>query len=210
MIDRLRRTREGAGLSLAQAAKLLGWAQGPLYALEIGATQPTDDDLRSLAKLYRCSVAWLLGQTAELSADNESLLRQVDHTGDRAVVREFMQMLSTRDPGEPTPKPASDRLAAIAAQMAKPSAVPLSCKRRHVQRAGQTRDHHCHWPGCTKQVPPAMWGCKAHWFKLPKVLRDRIWRTYAPGQEVDMSPSQEYLQAADDVQRWIREHGGAL
>jgi len=24
-------------------------------------------------------------------------------------------------------------------------------------------------------VPPKMWGCKKHWFKLPKSLRDKIW-----------------------------------
>lgn len=207
MINRLKSTREGAGLSLAQAAKLLGWAQGPLRAFEVGETQPTDEDLRALAALYRCSVAWLRGETAELSAANEALLRDVEHAGDRETVREFMEMLSTRDPGSPVPTPASARMAAVAAQMAKPSAVPISRKRGHVKRAGQTRDHHCHWPGCTAQVPPAMWGCKTHWFKLPKALRDRVWATYAPGQEIDMTPSREYLDVADDVQRWIKENG---
>jgi len=43
---------------------------------------------------------------------------------------------------------------------------------------------------------------------LPKALRDRVWKAYKPGQEVDMTPSDEYLQVADDVQRWIAEHGG--
>lgn len=52
-----------------------------------------------------------------------------------------------------------------------------------------------------------MWGCRLHWGRLPKALRDRIWAAYMPGQERDMSPSAEYLQVADDVQRWIREHG---
>lgn len=79
-------------------------------------------------------------------------------------------------------------------------------KADYVKRQGQTRAHHCHWPGCSAQVPPAMWGCGKHWFKLPKALRDRIWRAYVPGQEVDMTPSDEYLKVADDVQRWIREH----
>jgi hypothetical protein len=37
--------------------------------------------------------------------------------------------------------------------------------------------HTCHWPDCRKEVPPAMWGCKQHWFALPKPLRDRIWAT---------------------------------
>ena len=79
-------------------------------------------------------------------------------------------------------------------------------KRVHVKRAGQTRGHHCHWPGCTKDVPPAMWGCKAHWFKLPKALRDKVWAAYVPGQEDRMDPSEAYLDVADEVQRWIFDH----
>lgn len=73
----------------------------------------------------------------------------------------------------------------------------------HVRRAGQTRNHECHWPGCTKQVPPAMWGCKAHWFKLPQALRNKIWAAYRPGQETDQRPSHAYLEAAREVQAWI-------
>lgn len=63
--------------------------------------------------------------------------------------------------------------------------------------------HTCHWPGCGKAVPPAMWGCKAHWFKLPKRLRDRIWETYRPGQEITKTPSATYLAVAAEVQAWI-------
>lgn len=79
-------------------------------------------------------------------------------------------------------------------------------KAAYVRSQGQTRDHHCHWPGCTRQVPPAVWGCKPHWFKLPKHLRDLIWRTFRPGQEIDQRPSREYLDASRQVQAWIAEH----
>jgi hypothetical protein len=48
-----------------------------------------------------------------------------------------------------------------------------------------------------------MWGCEPHWFKLPKRLRDRIWATYEIGQEVSMTPSDGYLDAAREVQDWI-------
>ena len=65
--------------------------------------------------------------------------------------------------------------------------------------------HTCHWPGCGKAVPPAMWGCRQHWFALPKRLRDRIWATYRPGQEIDKRPSETYLDAAKAAQDWIRE-----
>lgn len=64
-------------------------------------------------------------------------------------------------------------------------------------------NHTCHWPTCNKQVPPKMWGCKKHWFKLPKELRDEIWRTYHPGQEITKTPSDDYLAAARQVQEWI-------
>jgi hypothetical protein len=65
--------------------------------------------------------------------------------------------------------------------------------------------HTCHWPGCTVTVPPKLWGCKAHWFKLPKSLRDEVWRAYRPGQEIDKNPSNEYIAVANNVQRWIKE-----
>lgn len=72
----------------------------------------------------------------------------------------------------------------------------------HVKAAGQTRSHHCHG-GCGKQCPPAMWGCKACWFGLPKVIRDEIWATYRPGQEADMTPSPEYLASAEKAQSFL-------
>lgn len=63
--------------------------------------------------------------------------------------------------------------------------------------------HLCHWPGCAKEVPPQLWGCREHWLRIPKRLRDRIWEVYVPGQEVSKAPSPEYLEAAKAVQEWI-------
>lgn len=83
----------------------------------------------------------------------------------------------------------------------------MSEKFDHVRRARQERGHTCHWPGCETNCPPAMWGCKAHWFRLPKRLRDLIWDTYEIGQEQTMTPSDEYLAAAHEVQEWIEVHG---
>jgi len=48
-----------------------------------------------------------------------------------------------------------------------------------------------------------MWGCKPHWYRLPKHLRDRIWAAYVPGQEITKTPSREYIDAANAVQAWI-------
>lgn len=79
----------------------------------------------------------------------------------------------------------------------------MSTKAGYVRSQGQTREHHCHWPGCEKQVPPAMWGCRGHWFTLPADLRARVWATYKPGQEVNGTPSPAYIEVAKAVQAWI-------
>ena len=56
-----------------------------------------------------------------------------------------------------------------------------------------------------------MWGCKPHWFRLPKSIRDRIWKTYRPGQERDQRPSRDYVEAAREAQDWIaRQDPGDL
>lgn len=78
-------------------------------------------------------------------------------------------------------------------------------KAAYVRSQGQTRRHHCHWPGCEVQVPPAMWGCKTHWFRLPIRLRNMVWAAYRPGQEVNGTPSEEYHDVMVAVERWIRE-----
>jgi hypothetical protein len=89
----------------------------------------------------------------------------------------------------------------------------MNKKVEHVRRAArqQARPHTCHWPGCTQQVPPALWGCSRHWFSLPLQLRARLWRAYRVGQEygaADVSP--EYLQVAQEIQQWIRDHGTSI
>lgn len=63
--------------------------------------------------------------------------------------------------------------------------------------------HFCHWPDCREQVPPKLWGCRHHWFALPKSIRDAIWRAYVPGQEVTKTPSAAYIAAARAAQDWI-------
>jgi hypothetical protein len=77
-------------------------------------------------------------------------------------------------------------------------------KADHVRSARQTRPHACHWPRCERQVPPAAWGCREHWFRLPKEIRARIWNAYIVGQENTLNPSYEYLEAANAAQEWIK------
>lgn len=65
--------------------------------------------------------------------------------------------------------------------------------------------HFCHWPGCSVEVPPHLWGCRSHWFALPIFIRSKISRLYRPGQEIDKRPSLAYLEAAQEALRWIKE-----
>ncbi|MDP2346702.1 MAG: hypothetical protein Q8N34_03140 [Gammaproteobacteria bacterium] len=89
--------------------------------------------------------------------------------------------------------------------------LPIPLKKSWVRArasnmAGKEK-HACHWPNCQKIVPPSMWGCKQHWFILPKELRDLIWETYTPGQEINGDlVKMEYLEASYRVQNWITEY----
>lgn len=76
-------------------------------------------------------------------------------------------------------------------------------KAEYVRRQRHEGGHHCHWPGCTVEVKPALWGCLRHWRMLPAALRSRIWACYRPGQERDKRPSREYVETARAVQDWI-------
>jgi hypothetical protein len=68
--------------------------------------------------------------------------------------------------------------------------------------------HHCHWPGCDRKVPPAKWGCIKHWYMLPIGLRNKIWVTFRPGQEISKTPSRTYVEVAREVQEWIKANHG--
>lgn len=76
-----------------------------------------------------------------------------------------------------------------------------------VSTQGNRPEHTCHWPGCKRRVPPKMWGCSAHWFRLPATLRSKIWAAYIPGQEITKTPSAKYIEVAREVQAWIKSQG---
>lgn len=71
-----------------------------------------------------------------------------------------------------------------------------------------TTAHTCHAEGCERVVPRRMFMCKTHWFALPKLMRDRIWATYTPGQERRMDPSPEYLDAAMEAVNYLAQRAG--
>lgn len=84
--------------------------------------------------------------------------------------------------------------------------ISIGAKAAHVRAAladGRSGGHHCHWPGCDERVPPAAWGCRKHWYKLPEALRNKVWAAYRPGQEAAKNPSAEYVAVAREIQDWI-------
>lgn len=84
--------------------------------------------------------------------------------------------------------------------------LPIGAKAEHVREAIRSSfrgKHRCHWPGCEALVPPAAWGCRPHWFRLPPALRNEVWRAYRPGQEDSKTPSRAYVEVARKVQEWI-------
>lgn len=56
--------------------------------------------------------------------------------------------------------------------------------------------HTCHAAGCSIVIPPKLFMCRTHWFKLPQHLRNSIWAEYRPGQEIDKQASARYLLTA--------------
>jgi len=51
-------------------------------------------------------------------------------------------------------------------------------------------------------IPTKKWGCRAHWWRLPKVFRDQIIAAYAKAGDVRADPSEEYMKAEDAAREW--------
>ena len=68
--------------------------------------------------------------------------------------------------------------------------------------------HRCHATRCSVPVPPEMFMCKRHWFRLPLRLRNSVWRTYRAGQCDDMQPSREYCEVARECVVFLAEKEG--
>jgi hypothetical protein len=55
--------------------------------------------------------------------------------------------------------------------------------------------HACHATRCNIEVPPKMLMCIRHWRMVPRSIQNRVWAAYRPGQEIDKSPSDAYMDA---------------
>jgi hypothetical protein len=67
------------------------------------------------------------------------------------------------------------------------------------------RLHRCSWPGCERVVPRSMWGCRAHWYALPRDIRVAIGRAYRHGLDTDSHPTRTYVDAYRTALAWIAE-----
>lgn len=81
----------------------------------------------------------------------------------------------------------------------------VSAKSIYVTRPRQPRTHSCFWPECPQRVAASQLGCAPHWRRLPKHLRDAIWRSFRPGQEIDGVVSAGYRRAVRSVLAYVRE-----
>jgi DNA-binding XRE family transcriptional regulator len=94
--NRFARARAYAGLSLGQAAKLLGTSRAELEAIERGdiAIEP-----QCLADLYGCSIAWLIGEKPLHDYDRLNRIPGGDtlYSGDRAKIAELLASLPDGD-----------------------------------------------------------------------------------------------------------------
>lgn len=59
--------------------------------------------------------------------------------------------------------------------------------------------HKCFWPTCSATVSTTMFGCRRHWFRLPKRIRDKIWEGYRNSRSI-------WLEAAKEARRFAEEN----
>jgi transcriptional regulator with XRE-family HTH domain len=77
--DRLRQAREDAGLSQAQAAKLIGIHRPTLSEIETEGRKVTAGELRDFALLYQVSTSWLLGEVLQADEKLKMAARKLEN-----------------------------------------------------------------------------------------------------------------------------------
>lgn len=62
----------------------------------------------------------------------------------------------------------------------------------------------CPVPGCAEQIDRTRLMCRHDWYRVPKRLRDRVWRTWRSGREVGGRQHQEAVLKAIAAARIAR------
>lgn len=60
-----------------------------------------------------------------------------------------------------------------------------------------SRGHECPWPGCTERVPRYHWGCKPHWYRVPRELRESCTWAWRYGTAAD------HMAVLEEIDEWI-------
>jgi transcriptional regulator with XRE-family HTH domain len=102
---RLREAREVSGLTQRDVAQVLGIQRTSVLAFEAGRRAVSAVEIKSLARLYERSVAWLLGEAESLDLSGEALYRAAERlsASDRDQVLKFAQFLAAPTPSN-TPR----------------------------------------------------------------------------------------------------------
>lgn len=98
--QRLRTARETLGLTQDDVAGAMGMSRTSMIAIEGGKRNVTAIELRRLARLYRRSVQWLLGEEDGAPAVDNALYRATQDLSDddKAQVLRFAQFLAAAGP----------------------------------------------------------------------------------------------------------------
>jgi transcriptional regulator with XRE-family HTH domain len=109
---RLRDARQAIGLTQSDTATALGISRPSIAAIEKGTRKVTGLELRRMARLYRCSVGWLLGDEDDALAGTDTVLHRATaelSDDDKQQVLRFAQFLAAQPPpssaGAPRPRP---------------------------------------------------------------------------------------------------------
>lgn len=98
LAGRLRQARETLGLTQTDTAEALGISRTTVAELEAAKRKVTGLELRRLARLYRRSVAWLLGEEDEPEVADQALFRATSALSpqDKEQVLRFAQFLAAQ------------------------------------------------------------------------------------------------------------------
>ncbi|WP_157931823.1 helix-turn-helix transcriptional regulator [Mycobacteroides abscessus] len=113
--QRLRSARETLGLTQEDVSGALGIQRTSVIAMEAGKRNVSALELRRLARLYRRSVAWILGEepSEQVTDQDQALYRATTELSpeDKAQVLRFAEFLAAAkgSSGKPTVRPPAAR-----------------------------------------------------------------------------------------------------
>ena len=94
--SRIVKGRELSGLSIAQAAKLLGLSETRLAYFEQRKTKPSPAVLKDMANVYGVSLPWLTGSPPVISKATRTVLKDPKlASSDRSKIKQVLDSMRT-------------------------------------------------------------------------------------------------------------------